>query len=402
MSKFETIAVSPEVSEVFSVGTPDDRTVLHIRPPEDGPGVEQGLNLMKSIHHVDVESGLLSETVNSKLSSFEMWYQNEQLDFYFVVPDEEEEDHYRRQITGYFTGVQIQEETLKKNQFPNIEPGRSIAVTRLGAERHVFEPLWMVGDGGDDGVEDPYQPILNEVDSKTDLSVIIQVLYKPLPRSWESVNGTELREYSRRLEQEGILGQRLFGKITRKINDETLQQKGADSIRKQIGEPAFATEVRMAVVADTDEMATRELDGLVDLFTNTYQGQTGQRLTPVNTEDAEDLLARMISRRLQGRENLPQGIRGRLKMELMGTTPFLICTAPELSGLVHLPNRDSVTVTGVNYTKALVEGTLPPNAKRFKPVSQQEKEKALREEQNQARESDSRGSTEIGNTDSST
>ena len=380
MADYATLAVSPKVAKTFEVGTPGDLTVLRVQPPKNGPGMDPSVNLIKSLHHVDVEESMMSKTVNSKLTSFEMWYQNEQLDFYFVVPDEEEEDHYRRQLSGYYKGVNIQEETLKENQFPNIEKGRSIAVTRLGATSHIFEPIWAVGSGGDDDtVEDPYQPILNEVDSKTNLSIMVQVLYKPVPSSWTRIAGTSLQEYSTRLEEEGILNERMFGRVKTRVNDSSLQSQGAEAIRQQAGQPAFRTEVRLAVAADSDRQAQLELDALVDLFENTYKGRTDQTLQPIGIDDAEDLVARMVARKFHG-SGLPSGITGKSKVQAFGTTPTLICSAPELAGLVHLPSEETVPVSGVNYTKALVEGTLPPDAKRFKPVSKKEKQKVKRKQ----------------------
>jgi hypothetical protein len=86
----------------------------------------------------------------------------------------------------------------------------------------------------------------------------------------------------------------------------------------------------------------------------------------------------MIARQFHGRTSLPTSPVERFKVGLSGTAPTLICSAPELAALTHMPNQDSISVTGINYAKSLVDGTLPPDSKDFEPLTDKEMKEATK------------------------
>lgn len=374
MVEFPVVPVSPKESRAFKQGSKDESIVLQVQPPKDGPGIEKGPSFLRAVHHVNVEEGMFSSSIESGVFSFEMWYHEEELDFYFVLPDRQSEDHYRRQLSGYYPGLQIEEQKQTEDKFIPVESGRAGAAVQLGAKKHIYEPLSTPGSE-DSSESDPYRAILNEVDSRKETTILIQILYKPLSRKWTRIVGTSLEEFGQRVEEDGVLEERLFGFFSDRLEDSSLQQKAADAIREQNGEPAFLTEVRLAVFADTKQEAQNEIKTLFDLFERTYQGPTGQTLT-MKAQDTEDLLARAVLReRVYG--DFPRGTLSGIQL-LSGTQPYLMCTPEELSGLVHLPNESDIPISGINYTDSLSDGTLPPESRVFEPVSEEEKQEFRR------------------------
>lgn len=345
-----------------SKGTPDSLSVLNTQPPEASSGINDATELLTAVHHVDSESSILSDTIQSSRTTFEMWYENEEIDFYYIFNDDEEEKHYRRQLSGYYSGIDIEQLTLPKNKFININEGESIAMANLGLTHHFFEPITMAdSDGGD-----PYKPLLNEIDSKSDTKMLLQVVYRAQADSWKNMYGDSLRNYGQRLEQSGQLEERLFGLYTRDINDESKRDSAAQQIRSQLSHPAFYCEARILVISESEETAQRELSSIVDLIERNYSGKTGQKLSPTGIGcSAEEFLGTTITRDFFSPSGPPSGLLGGLKPRVLGTEPYMILTAPELAALCHLPSEDSIGVSGINYTPALVEGTLPPEAKEF-------------------------------------
>lgn len=368
------LKVTPTISDALRVGTPPELHVLKVRPPKGGSGVSDALELTKSLHHLEIEKSLLSTNVNSHRVSFEIWYDNESIDFYYALPNAAEEEQYRRQLAGFNSGISIRRIFEQERKFPQISSGAYVSLARLGATRHVFEPLWSVG--GEDA-SDPYLPLLNAVDSQTDTKVVLQVLYEPVEPSWSEIGGQTIEEYSQRFEEEGILNERYFGRVSDKITDPTVMTTGAEAIRRQIGMPAYRVEVRVAVVSTDAGKSREELITLLNLFEKLYKGATKQTLSPISSSNGEDLFARMLLREWDGK-GISSGISSELKIKAKGTVPELVLTAPELAGLAHLPSDSDVPVSGINYSEAMVDGVLPPDSENFTPVTKQEKQRAAR------------------------
>lgn len=388
MNDILTCNIDSEVMEAFDTGTPRSLKVFDIEPPEQNEGISVAPRFISSVHHCTSEFSRFKSKVDSYTSSFEIWYENEELDFYYVLPPEEE-DHYRRQLSGFYNGINIKEQKLPKDCFIDCKEGRGLAMARLGAVRNAIEPLWLVNGGGDnEDITDPYKSLLNQVDSKTGIKFFFQIVYKPLPKNiWSYLFGKTLTDYAEKLETEdndneeeyqgpGITMQILssiFGSGKDTL-DPQLKRKGAELIRDLYGEPTFLTEIRVIAIADTPKIAEKELDSVIDIMSNDYKGVTGQTLRPVSDIDLEDQLTRTLLRDFSEDNKINFNskrslFKKKLSNNLRGTEPLMVFTPGELSGIAHLPSSDEVSATGVNYTQAIVEGTLPPEAKEFEPVN---------------------------------
>lgn len=368
MAKFVTREIDKRIEESFKTGTPSGFKVLNVLPPEQSGGIDVAPRFISSVHHCSSEFSLLKSKVKSSVFSLEIWYQNEELDFYFVLPAEEE-DYYRRQLSGYYEGIDIKEKKLPKDRFIDAERGQAISLTRLDTVRHPIEPLWLASGGGDnENVNDPYKSLINQIDSKTQLEFFLQVLYKPLPENiWSKLYGESIEEYAERLEEEDDV-------------DSKSKRKGINIIKNLIGEPSFLTEIRLFCIGDNPRLAEKELISLTDIIENDYKGVTGQTLKPKEGIDLEDLLTRCILREFSEDNKINFNSKKslwkrRLLNKVFSKKPSMILTPDEISGVKHLPSSDEVSAEGINYTQALVQGSLPPEAKNFEPVKESEQKK---------------------------
>jgi hypothetical protein len=382
---YETYMVSPEIEKAFKLGVPEDLIVLKVKPPENSQGIDNSTEFTSSVHHCTFNTSSTRVNLKSSKCSFEMWYSNEELEFYFVLPNEEEENHYRRQLVGYYDGIKIEEKKLPEEKFMDVELDRYVTGVRLKYKKSPYEPIWSKSKGGDDDkINDPYKPILNEIDSKTNISFMTQIVYKPLPKQiWKYLYGDSLLDYAEQFEDldeedEEDGGFSLFGG-SNNITDRQIIKAGAESIRERHGKPLFMTEIRLIALADNKQTVKKELDSVVDLFQNTYRGKTDQTLVPMKTKDLEDFLCRSVCREFSEDNNINFNSRKalllrKLKNKVFSKRPNMITTDDELAGIAHLPNKDSISVTGIDFTQAMVDGTLPPQAKTFKPVTEKEKQ----------------------------
>lgn len=385
--RYKTYPASPEISKAFRTGTPESLIVLKVKPPKTGEGIDNADRFMNAVHHANFNHSRFSSSLESNRCSFEMWYQNEELEFYFVLPNKSVEDHYRRQLVGYYDGLKIEEKKISENRFLDVDMNRYIATVRLGLNRSPLEPIWSTSTGGDDdNLQDPYKPILNEVDSKTNVNFFMQVLYKPLPKEiWNVLFGKSVLDYANNFEsvdnEEEDSGGSIMNIISSsdsKLQDREVRTQGASAMRERHGRPTFLTEVRLMTISDSKRTTVQELKSIVNLFQNSYMGITGQTLQPIDTISSQDMLVRSIQRdfspdnkiNFNSKKSL---LKKKLKNKLFGSSTF-ITTDSELASLAHLPSESTVSITGVDYSKALVEGTLPPEAKSFKPVTQKEKQ----------------------------
>lgn len=357
-SSISAIPVNESLERACREGPLDTDIVLEVTPPERGEGLSAGTNLARALYQTEEGGGVRNKN-NSPMAAMEIWYEHESLRFFYVLPSQKQESHYRRQLSGYYEGLDIETQIETEDKFLSLTEGEHVAATQLGMKKHFFEPI---ASGGDD--EDPYQSILGEVDTKDNTKTLIQVLYRPALLQWHEVGGTSLREYANEVREQSM-----------ESGDDEDSTVSHQAIRDRAGEPAYHTELRIAVISEDKTHAESHLEDVISQFSTACRGPTGQTFEPVSF-DTHALLANMIRRNGMylnsptTREYMSYSLKNSIGSS---PSPWMVLTIPEFSSLVHLPSESDITVDGVQYNNQPVQGTLPPEAKSFEPIGEEER-----------------------------
>jgi hypothetical protein len=373
MKSFEVVPVTETVVRAFEEGSRDDSVLLRVVPPketESGSWFETGIELNRSFHRLQEESRLFGTRNSSSTYGMEIWYENEAVQFYYSVPNQVEEDHFRRQISGRFYGVDIDKVLNRDEKFISVEEGEYVGATRLSLRRHFFEPIRHPRSEGDDMENDPYQTLLPEIDTKDGSRIMIQVLFRPAREKWTRLHFMDVNYYAKRLEEDGYTDTKLFGLSGQKVQSESAATAVAMRIRQQEKKPAFHVDIRVVVVADSQERVQHQLSTIATLYEQLYRTEIGQSFVPVGT--TSELLPDVIRRDSSNLE-MPTGVWDYLTFNLRRVCNCVVLTIPELTGVSHLPIGNELNVDGVNWNDVLVKGTLPPNAPKHRPLSESEK-----------------------------
>lgn len=373
----DVIPVNKRVLDFIKYGCSDDRIVLNVVPPEGQEGMSASEGLFEQFHRERTKEGWLRTKNQSNICSMEIWYENEELTFYFTVPNEEEENHYRRMLSGYFKGMSITEMIDSSEKFVTPSDGHYVSTAELSLRKHHFEPIGTSLAGDDQSADDdPYQSILNEMDTKNvKMRTVIQVVYKPALESWNRMFRTDVEEYAERLEEEGISNPRWFGVRKDRVAEKSARSAGATSARDRASDPGFITDIRIAVFSDEEKEVKDQLDTLVSLFSTNFRSRTGQQFVERRKVSSAETLAKMVKRE-SDRMSVPSGPKDWLNFNLRRNVDSVVLSLPEIVSVAHIPSSNDINVDGIQWSDDPVKGTLPPNAKKFKPVTDEEKEAA--------------------------
>lgn len=373
MKSFDVVPITETVSHALREGSRDDKVLLRVVPPkhsEASSWYETGIELNRAFHRLDEKSSFLRTKNNSETYGMEIWYENESVNFYLTVPDEVEEDHFRRQISGRFSGSDIDRVIEREDKFLKGEEGEYIGATKLGLKRHFFEPLRHPLSDGDDMEDDPYQTLLPEIDTKDGARAMVQVLFRPAREKWTKLHFMDVDYYANRLDEDGITNSRLFGFGGDRVQSDDAAASVAMRIRQQEKKPAFHVDVRIVVIADSEKRVQHQLNTITTLYEQVYRTEIGQSLVPYgNTRSIIPQLLRRESDTLK----MPTGIRNYFKFNFRRNCKYVILTIPELTGLVHFPVGSEINVDGITWNDSVVKGTLPPNAPKYQPVPETER-----------------------------
>lgn len=355
--------------------------LLRVEPPMENDGMNEAIELFRSLHNLEVDGVLgdrMFKTNNSKVSGFEIWYDNEEIKFYYSTPDRVEEERYRRQLAGHYSGITIDERSLAREKFPDITQGEYISSHRLKLRHHYFEPIKSPESAAAEFDNDPYQNILASMDTKDEnLRSIVQVLFKPAEEDWTELRHNNVESHAQKVKKRGGQKTRWYGMFLDDVDVPRDQKRGAKQIRSQVDQPGFYVNVRITTIADTPERAEAHMKTLATVYQNTYREVTKQQFVPEQySEDSAEkeiteLLLRKAARNgeyMQKPNNPIAYLRHRINSEFN----TMIMTIPELSGLAHIPSGNKVDIDGISWTDAPVSGTLPPEAEKFSPTPKHE------------------------------
>lgn len=356
MSKYSVIKASPKIARASKQASPDLH-VIRVTPQSMIEGISNSQDFLKAVHHTSLNDGFLDYDLDTYLTSFEIWYQDGSVHFYYVFDDEDVETHFRRQIVGYYPGSKITKNKLGTEKFLSVNKGDYIAMTRFFTKK---DPIYPINRGGNSRNEsEPYKPILNEIDSKSGINYMIQVLFSPIPdNSWSKI----LNEDPKSVDADD------YDNVA-EIND-----RGS--------EPIFWTEVRVVCIAPSKAKAETEIESVIDLVSNYYHNEShNQTLESVNYGNSEDLFCRFVDRKYSKDNQIPLESKKQILLnKLRSSIPVLnqrsfITTTKELSRLAHLPSKNSIDVSGVEYKTNTLDSEVPPDAVEFEPVSKKEKKR---------------------------
>ena len=377
MARFNAVPVTEEAVDVLRYGIPDDRIVLKVAPPEGEEGLSASEGFIKTLHRERVEESTFGTKNVSSVCSMEIWYEDEEVEFYFTVPTREEENHYRRQLAGYFFGISITEMIDAQDKFLDVDESQYAAATELSLRNHYFEPISNALGGGDDQSDsDPYKSILNEMDTK-DISMrsMIQVVYKPASDKWTSTPVSDVEDYAKEMEDQGVSDPKVFGTRSRSVEDSSAQSATASAIRDRASSQAFHADIRIAVFHESKEEAVQELETLSRLFETVFRERSGQQFVPRKGTGSAETLRKMVERK-SDRLYTPNSFRDWVGYNFRTQTDYMVFTVSELASIAHIPSSDDLNVDGIQWTDDPVKGTLPPDAKKFREVTEEEKEQA--------------------------
>jgi hypothetical protein len=372
MRSFDTIRVTDVVKRACDEGA-SEGVMFRVTPPKSrGEGISDARKMTHTCYKATKSQGLTSTQNTSSVAGFEVWYNNEAVEFYYYVPNTHVENHYRRHLSGFYEGVDITQLVRPDERWPRTEQGQHVAVTRLGLTHHYFEPIGTAATSEEDRVDDPYQALLNEIDSKEQTSVVMQVLYKPALDSWRtgSLGGLSLAEYADKIEETQAVNHGWYGVGSSTLETESDAAEAANAVRTRMSGHAFHVEVRLAVINDDPKKAADDLEDLVVVFQNQFVGQTKQSFTPLST-DPHHVLAQMVARKPISLD--PATGLGKLRALTSSSCPYIILGVDELAELAHLPGGGQIAVDGIVWSHSPVVGTLPPDAEKFTPVTDEER-----------------------------
>lgn len=365
-----------------------DINLLQVKPPkEQNEGMDAASQFLESVHLPEINKRFIRSNKNeSPTCGMEMWYDDNKIKFMFYTPSDELDQEYRQQLSGYYDGCEIEAQTSEEGMFLKTSPKKkeAVAVADMNLDKHYFNPVSSPAAEENELGSDPYQRIANEIDTKDDTRVMLQVLYRPAPRGWTDLQDRTLETHAKKVQNKGGFKTRWFGFKVDEVDDPGIWETTASEMRSRINEPAYFVNFRIAVVCrgNTQEQANNKASArsraIVNAVEHLYSTKSEQKFVPrsyrINKErNAKETLINMIER---DPTNMSQERRiHQLIWERMtSTTSTIIMTAEELSGLVHLPSNDDVTSGAVSWTEQMVEGEVPPDVNEFEAVPEEDRE----------------------------
>lgn len=365
----------------------DEINLIKVDPPEQSDGMDAAKEFLESVHLLDFDRHMLFSKKNtSPTCGMEMWYDENLVKFVFYTPSDTIEKEYRQQLSGYYDGCDIAQKTPNEGMFikTDSEENESIAVIDMQLKEHYFNPISSPVSEENEMDSDPFQRIINEIDTKDDTRAMLQVLYKPAPYDWTELQHETLETYAKKIQNKGGFKTRWFGLKIDDVDDPGIFEGAASEMRSRLNKPAYYVNIRIAIVTrgqsqeQADKRAKARANAVVNTLEHLYETRAQQKLKPrtykVNEQrNAKETLVNMIERNGTNMSQSSQ-IHKHLWEKLTPNYSTIVLTSGELSGLVHLPSSDELTSGAVEWTDQMVEGTVPPDVDDFEPVSPDERD----------------------------
>ncbi len=364
----------------------DEIKLIHVKPPEQSDGIDIASEFLESVHFLEMNRRLLFSKKNaSPTCGMEMWYDDNKIKFMFYTPSKALEQEYRQQLSGYYPECDIAQQTPNEGMFikSTTERPEAVAVTQFQVRQHYFMPIASPVSEENELDSEPFQRIINEIDTKDDTRAMLQFLYRPAPYDWTEGQQTTLETKAKRIQNKGGFKTRYWGFKIDEVDDPGIWESAASEMRARLNKPAFFVNIRLAVICsgDTQEHAEQRAQMRASAIVNTiehlYETRSEQRLKPkeyrVNeSRNARETLVNMIERNGTYMHQ-PKRLHEWLWHRLTPNHDVIVLTSGELSGFVHLPSSDELNSGAVSFESDMVEGEVPPDVEDFEPVSKEER-----------------------------
>lgn len=389
MKHFEIVEVDEDIKQNILNDFPEEGKLLSVRPPGDKTTIHEMERLFTTLHTLKMESSFLGGVENnSDTCGLEIWYDKEQFEFVFYVPNKEQERHYRKQLVGHFDEIGIQKKV--DNSFLPIEEGDYIAGGRFHLNHHYFEPV----NHNDFTHSDAYKPILSEMDSRDDTRAMMQILYKPARSNWTKTSFNSVSEYADTIEDGYKWGSK-FGIPVKQGYSEKYKEVAKD-IRDQEDSLAYHVNIRLMFVSSSDDSKLEQQARNVEhQIAREYRRQNGQTfdIQPAQSKDEMLELIDLMSNRKEHTMDRATGLSvylrtllkklpiiGRFISEIYKTR--MIMTIPELAAVCHLSNPDMLE-TIVGSDDVYQSANIPEKATRHEEMTKEERIQANRGDNNE-------------------
>jgi len=191
------------------------------------------------------------------------------------------DQEYRQQLSGYYDGCEIAAQTAEEGMFlkTSSKKNEAIAVADMHLDKHYFNPVSSPAAEENELGSDPYQRIANEIDTKDDTRVMLQVLYRPAPRNWTELQDRTLETHAKKVQNKGGFKTRWFGFKVDEVDDPGIWETTASEMRSRINEPAYFVNFRIAVICrgKTQDQANNKASARARMLSSTFTARNQSR-----------------------------------------------------------------------------------------------------------------------------
>lgn len=370
--KYTPIQADPELFQELQEEIPSE-PMVQLQPQKDGPGLEAGMDLVKSLYHYRKDK--YGRNV-SPINSFEIWFDDGEIRFYFHPDTREQKNSGMKHFEDKYPGTRMQEEG---QPFPQIDEDDYIAGARMTLT-HDFERPIRMPEGPSSFKRDPFGDLTSDMvveNERTkagervrseDVRMVVQVLFQPASRktSHGGLFGKDFNDYADELKKPvEKSGWDQVARIACGLQPQTREptakmKKTAKIISELRGEPEFFFRLRVICISPYREMAKQHVDRVVEVFETYHNPVTEQGLQPIPKQG--EMLRDML-RKMAGREMCYSTIA-----KMFSGKDLL--SVPELAGLVHLPN-ESIETPEVNWTNLEKGSGVPTTTPDLNEVDEQ-------------------------------
>lgn len=321
-----------------------DGELLEIIPHKDNDGIEDGVNLLQSLHDVRIEGG---ENV-SQPHSFEVWYDRGEFHFFLEAATERARDRFQRRVSNVYPDAEVNpvEDGVG---FPVIEPEMHRAGGWLKEQRHTFLPIkHHNAEGFETG--DPYSDILGEMATLDNSLVVLQVIFKPAHPEWthKGPDGAKVEDIAHDLRSSDVedLTRLSAWNPLREIEEIPATKKdkqAAQIVEEQRGRQGFHANIRVLAASPDRYEAEERVRGTTSMFAKYYNSQTeqGLRAHGVAGDDIDRFYGSCITREWIDRS--------------------MILSIDELAGVAHVPSGE-IEVPGIQWRHSKTGSDAPSTA----------------------------------------
>lgn len=321
--------------------------LLKVRPYPENEGLQAGEELLQAMH--DVRTTLFNIINKSEVDSFEIWYTNRTISFYFFVRNERTERRLRKQIDAHYNNADI---STQNRVMPPFKVGDWVSGSELTMKHSKFYPI-KNSMGVREFKSEPYRSVLSDMVVGSEDNMMVQVVFKPAHSSWARGGAfgylnpfkETVEEVADHMKQEELLED--FKTETRDSMRE--ENRLAEEINRRKELPAYHTNIRVLSFSPNKVDSTENAWSVSRSFEQSYKEAGGQSLIqhPMSGVELRDLIQRTHDRKFENQE--------------------MVLTVPELAGIAHIPN-ESIQVTAVDWNETKAGTRLPPHAERFEPI----------------------------------